>query len=534
MMTMDRRKLLATLGLYGLGAVAQRVFALPRPLPRNVWNKPSFESHPFTLGVAAGDPSMDGFALWTRLAPKPLERGGGMRMRPIAVTWEVATDEGFRDIAQSGTAVAHPELAHSVHVEVTGLQPARPYWYRFFAGSEASVVGRSATFPAANSRVDRVRFAVGGCQHYEGGWYTAWRRIAEASPDFVFHYGDYIYESDDKGPKPRPSNGAMYALPRRHLTDEVYSLDDYRLRYSLYKSDPDLQAAHAAAPWFVSSDDHEVDNDWAADQDQDGTPTEIFLLRRAVAMQAYYEHMPLRPRSFPAGGKMQIFRRAAFGDLLQLHVLDTRQYRDLKIMTGDMRDKRKRAAAPDRTLLGAEQEAWLFDGIASSQARWQLIAQQVMMMDLSRPASATSNEMVYSMDSWAGYQHSRRRLLEHIQRTNQRNVVVVGGDAHRHYAGDLVLDEKDGPAIASEFHATSITSGFDGIGEADEPTRLHRQYNPELKAMTDKRGYVFCEVDRNAWRGDLKVLDKVTERDGKLSTHASFIVEHGQPGLQRA
>src|SRR6185295_13602311 len=280
----SRRELMKIGWTLGAAAVAQPL------LGRRLFAKPIFESYPFSLGVASGDPLPDGIVLWTRLAPKPLE-GGGMPMNIVDVDWEIARDARFQNIVQRGTAPARPELGHSVHVEVSGLEPAREYWYRFRAGDEVSQAGRTRTAPPAGAPVDRLRFAVCGCQHYEDGYFTAFRRIAEEQFDFVFHTGDYIYEG-------RADGGRTDRRLRQHTGDELYTIVDYRNRYAQYKIDRDLMAAHASAPWVVSWDDHEVDNNYAGDVDQDNTPPEIFALRRAAAYQAYYEAMPLRASAF--------------------------------------------------------------------------------------------------------------------------------------------------------------------------------------------------------------------------------------------
>ncbi|MDF2640538.1 MAG: alkaline phosphatase [Novosphingobium lindaniclasticum] len=525
----DRRSVLAGLAFAGGSLAAGGARAA---MPRNLRENPAFLVPPFQLGVASGDPSPDGFVIWTRLAPEPLQPGGGMIMAPVPVAWEVAADEAFRAVVAKGEAIAHPELAHSVHVEVSGLQPDRPYWYRFRCGTERSLPGRGATLPLPGAPKDRVRFAVAGCQHYEEGHYTAWRRIAEEPVDFVFHYGDYIYEGRDTGAGSRLMNGRPFSPLRRHLGDEIYSLDDYRRRYALYKSDHDLQAAHAAAPWFVSFDDHEIDNNWANDRDQDGTAPEVFAFRRAAAMQAYYEHMPLRRSSMPQAGHMQMFRRARFGDLLDAHFLDTRQYRSPQARGGKDGPIDAEVRSAQRTMLGDRQEAWLFEGLARSDARWQMIAQQVMLMQLA-VTPAGGGAAGYSMDQWSGYLHSRERLLGHIADRRLTNVVTVSGDAHRHFAGDLLRDGGEGRPVAAEFLATSITSGSDGVGEGDV---YHRSVagNACLKAITDRRGYVLCDVTRDTWRGDLKVLDSVMRPDGRLSTFASFVAERGRPGLLRS
>ena len=535
MANFDRRALLTLLGSSGAALAAALPFkalAWDRPPPYNVEPNPKFSTTPFTLGVASGEPLPDGFVIWTRLAPEPLDPHGGMPRRQMLVDWEVAADDGFKTIVQSGQFMAMPELAHAVHVEVSGLAPNRPYWYRFMVGGERSPVGRSHTLPALGAPLDRVRFVAAGCQYYELGYFTAWRRIAEEPIDFVFHYGDYIYEGagakfatgDNFGKNPPPL--------RFHVGNELYSIDDYRVRYSQYKTDPDLQAAHAACPWFVSFDDHEIDNNWAADVDENETPQEIFATRKAMALQAYYENMPLRRSSMPVNGHIQMFRSAQYGDLLNAFFLDTRQYRSNQAYFDLASPQGPEVFAANRSMLGDRQEAWLFEGLAKSPSRWNLIAQQVLLMNLLR-TPPEGGERLSGMDTWSGYMHSRRRLLDHIDKHRPGNVVTVSGDAHLHFAGDLMQDNGDGRAISAEFSATSVTSGADGTGDENPRVRSAMVGNAELKAITDKRGYLLCDISRDVWRADLKILDKVTQADGKLSTYASFHVEHGSPGIKR-
>jgi alkaline phosphatase D len=511
------------------------------PWPRNIDPNPRFADYPFALGVASGDPAPDGFVIWTRLAPRPAEQHYGMPRQPMIVQWEVAAEDGFTTILAKGEALASPELGHSVHVEVAGLSPDRVWFYRFRIAGHVSTTGRSRTLPLPGARVDRLRFVVAGCQHYEHGYYTAWRHIAQEPVDFVFHYGDYIYETNEKGADQLSIQGHPYPRARRHNNDEPYSLDDYRQRYAQYKTDPDLQAAHAAAPWWVSLDDHEVDNDWADRWDQDGTPPEVFLYRRAAAFQAYYEHMPLRRSSMPVGPRMQMYRSARYGDLLGAFVLDTRQFRsdqigeEARIAGGEKLAAMTPAAYdPARTMMGAAQEQWLFDGLARSPTRWNLIAHQVMLMHLSMRGAGDARG--YNMDRWSGYMHSRRRLLSHIDRACPGNVVTISGDAHRHYAGDVMQDEHapggGKKIITTEFLGTSISSGADGMGDLNAAQQLAD--NPALKATIDRRGYVLCDVGRDVWHTQMKVLDRVTTQGGRLSTFASFAVERGHPGVKPA
>lgn len=527
----DRRALIRLLAASGATLAAsgflQPAFAWDSPPPYNIEENPKFAGSPFTLGVASGDPAADGFVIWTRLAPRPMEPHGGMILKQIPVQWEVAVDEGFRKVVQNGTAMAWPELGHAVHVEVEGLSPARPYWYRFRCGGEESPVGRSHTFPAAGSNVEQVRFVVAGCQCYHDGYFTAWRKIAEEPADFVFHYGDYIYEG--VGANVRLGGGEPTA---DQVIDEVYSLEDYRRRYALYKLDPDLQAAHAAHPFFVSFDDHEIDNNWAAGIDENEMPTDVFALRRAIGFQAYYEHMPLRRSSIPTDGHIQMFRGARFGNLLNAFILDTRQYRSNQAYFDLRSPQGPDVYATDRTMLGDRQEQWLFDGLSNSDARWNLIAQQVLLLNLVGKRQGDDQAMA-SMDQWSGYLHSRRRLLDHIDKNRPGNVVTVSGDAHLHFAGDLIQDQGDDKIIASEFSATSITSGRDGSPDEGYLAGAKAQ-NPQLKAIVNQRGYTLCDVTPDVWHADMKVLDKVSNRNGTLSTYAAFDIDHGKPGLQRA
>lgn len=529
MTQLDRRALIRLFGASGATLAASGLIhpalAWDSPPPYNIEENPKFAGSPYTLGVASGDPAADGFVIWTRLAPRPMEPHGGMILKQIPVQWEVAADEGFRQVVRKGKAMAWPELGHSVHVEVDGLEPSRPYWYRFICGGEESPVGRSHTFPAAGAQVERVRFAVAGCQCFHDGYFTAWRKIAEEPADFVFHYGDYIYEG--VGADVRLA-GAEPTIDQ--VIDEVYSLEDYRRRYALYKLDSDLQAAHAALPFFVSFDDHEIDNNWAGLTDENEMPVDVFALRRAIGFQAYYEHMPLRRSSMPSGGQIQMFRGARFGNLMNAFILDTRQYRSNQAYFDLRATQGPDVYATDRTMLGDRQEKWLFDGLSGSNTRWNLIAQQVLLLNLTvtRPGDS---ELMASMDQWSGYIHSRRRLLDHIDKHRPGNVVTVSGDAHLHFAGDLIQDEGDGKVIASEFSATSITSGRDGSPD-EGYLRGAKEQNPQLKAIVNQRGYTLCDVTRDNWHADMKVLDKVSTRDGKLSTFASFDIAHGKPGLQ--
>lgn len=516
---LSRRMLLTGLGA---GAAASS-------LPREGLAQAVFDEMPFQLGVAAGDPLPDGFVIWTRLAPRPMEPGYGMPRQAMAVQWEVAADAGFGTVVRSGEAIARPELGHAVHVEVEGLEPGRPYFYRFRVGSERSGVGRAKTAPVAGASLARVRFGVAGCQAIESGYYTAHRKLAGEDLDFVYFYGDYIYEG--RGNRIYGGTSTEQNL-RVHQGGEVYSVDDYRRRYAQYTMDPDLQSARQSAAWFVTWDDHEVDNNWVSDIDQEGTPSEIFLLRRAAAAQAFYEHMPLRRSSFPRGADIQLYRRASYGDLLDLHFLDTRQYRSNQPFGDPFNPPNPDINAREAEILGQAQETWLFDGMNRSKAKWQSLAQQTMVMDLDRNGGAHSG---VNPDSWAGYRVPRARVLNHIKQRRIDNVVVLTGDEHQNFAGELHIDGRnpEGRPIATEFVATSISSGGDGIDQRPDTIRV-AEMNPQLKFHNAQRGYVICDVTPERWQTEFKVLDQVQDRRGSLSTRMTLAVEAGDPRIVSA
>jgi alkaline phosphatase D len=485
--------------------------------PAIVRAQSKWRANPFSLGIASGDPSPDGFVIWTRLAPEPGEAHGGMAMESVPAAWEIAADEGFRTIVAHGTAVARPELAHSVHVEVTGLRPDRPYFYRFEAGGERSVAGRARTLPLAAASPGQLRFGVAGCQDYQAGYYTAYHHLADEELAFVFHYGDYIYEY---GPDGDPV--------RKHSSDLLMSLDDYRKRYAQYKSDADLQAAHAAHPFFITFDDHEVRNNWAGDfDDEDHAPPDVFRLRRQSAFQAWYEHMPVRRTQWPTGPAIQLYRTARYGNLARLDFLDTRQFRTnqpcgdgYKVACPEVRSARAH-------IMSAEEEAWLARNLKRQDARWNVIAQQVMMMSLDwREQSAGSQGKVLNLDSWAGYEVQRQRVLARMRGLS--NVVVLTGDEHRNYAG--LLHDRDRP-VAVEFVATSISSDGDGQDmPAGGDTVLAN--NPQLKFINNQRGYLTCDVTRDEWRSNFMVVDRVSTRGGRLSKRATWAVARGTPALR--
>jgi alkaline phosphatase D len=482
----------------------------------------AFRTYPFSLGVAAGDPSSDGFVIWTRLAPEPLAEHGGKVMAPMPVTWEVASDDRFAAIVAHGEEVARPELGHSVHVEVAGLQPDRPYWYRFRAGGDRSFNGHARTLPPAASSPQALRFGVCGCQAYDDGYYTAYGHLAREDLAFVYHYGDYIYQYRGAATR-RSREGELVVAVRQSVGQELYDVADYRRRYAQYKSDPDLQRAHAAHAFFHSFDDHEITDNWVGEAGDD-SPPESFRIRRAAAFQAWYEHMPVRRAQMPRFGEVAMHRGVRFGNLLEMDILDTRQFRSNQPCDDGFKPVCPEVEAPNAAVLGREQEAWLARNLARRDTRWNCLAQQIMMMSLDRRIHDEPARLV-NMDTWAAYDVPRRRLLARMRGLG--NMVVLTGDEHQNFAG--LLHDRDDP-VGVEFVATSISSGGDGSDQRPGSDRILAE-NPQLKFINDQRGYLTCDVTPDEWRTNYMVLDRVSTPGGALSKRATVSVARGTPAL---
>ena len=512
--SLTRRDLLRALAAMGLAGLSPRLRAEPR-----------FAEVPFTLGVASGYPRPDGMVLWTRLATQPLIPGGGMSPEVVAVGWEIALDPGFREISATGTAYATPEWAHSVHVEPRGLAPDREYWYRFHAGEASSPIGRTRTAPAKDAAPGHLRLGVGSCQHYEQGWFVAYRHVVADDLDLFLHVGDYIYEGS-----------AGRAGVRSHGAPEPHTLEDYRRHFALYKSDPDLQSAHASCPWLVVWDDHELENDYAGDRSENDDEPAWFLQRRAAAYKAYYEHMPLPRAMVPFGPHLRLHSRVGYGQLANIHMLDNRQYR-----TPQPCPRPGRAGSnfiedcPDRlnpqaSMLGARQEAWLKAGLDASKARWNLLGQQTLMAQAD--GRAGPGEVFFS-DGWDGYPAARRRLLEHLSERRPGNPVVLGGDLHSFWVSDLKPDFNDAesPVVASELVATSITSD----PPPEERIQTAVSEGPHIRFATGvRRGYLRLDLTPQRLTADLRGVASVLDPDSGCETLASFVVEDGRPGPQSA
>jgi alkaline phosphatase D len=483
---------------------------------------PRFAADPFTLGVASGYPTPDGIVLWTRLASDPLN-GGGMPDAVVDVDWEVADDPAFARVVARGTAAAVPELAHSVHVEVRGLWPAREYWYRFRAADAASTAGRTHTAPEPGTPVAAMRFAFGSCQQYEQGYFAAYRDMAGRDLDLMVHLGDYIYET---------SWGSR--LVRRHHGGIPIVLDEFRERYALYRTDRDLQAAHAAFPWLVTWDDHEVANDYTADRSPRTPDPRQFLKIRAAAYQAWYEHMPVPARMRPRGADAMIYGRHRFGDLVDIYLLDGRQYRSPHVClpgrdTAPLVDCAARHAE-ERTYFGQTQEAWLASELRSVRGGWTVLAQQTLMAEMDRGGD---DRHLFWMDGWDGYPAARRRLLDDLAARGGGDALVLSGDVHSFWAADLRRDfaTTRSPAVATEFAGGAITA--EGPSAKSVANALAR--NPHLKyGRADKRGYAIVALDKSRCEIEFRGVENEKDPQSAIGTLARFTVARGKPGVQKA
>ena len=515
-----RRRLLA-----GFSAVAGAAALAQLPVGRAAaTTRPAGGDYPFRLGVASGDPTATGVVLWTRLAPQPFVAGGGMAPQRVPVQWQVARDEAFRVVVMEGTAWALPELAHAVHVEVEGLAPGREWFYRFRYRQDVSPVGRTRTAPAPGTPTGSLAFAFASCQAWDAGYYPSYRHMAEEDLDLVLHLGDYVYEGGvpaDGGYRRTPTPDVLREPPR--------DLERWRMQYALYKSDPDLQRAHARFPWLVTWDDHEVQNDYANTESQyEGDITAL----RTAAYQAWYEHQPVRTPARPGAAGPRIYRRLHWGDLAQVDMLDGRQYRSIPPCGWGEADACAAAYDPSVTMLGPAQEAWLYDGLAASTARWNILGNNVMLARLDHDGD--KGDLLWH-DAWDGFPAARKRLTDVWAGAGVSNPVAVTGDWHSTFVNDIHadFDAPSSPVVGTELVGSSISSNGDGevYGPYYGPMI---GYNPHIKFFDgDRRGYMRCRVQPTSMRADFQTVSTVARPDAPESTYASFVIEDGRPGAQQ-
>lgn len=480
----------------------------PEPAPIDAPEAPELPGAPFTLGLCSGDPLPDAVVIWTRLAPEPLAADGLGGLDPllsVPVSWEVALEPELSTIVARGYVMADASAAFTAKIDVTGLRPNRPYWYRFRVGdAHVSPVARTRTAPTAGARAEGLRFGVATCQHYKAGYYAAHRHLAAAEPDLVFFVGDYIYE------------GGQGGGIRDHDGPTCRTLEAYRNRYALYRGDPDLQAAHAACPWVIIWDDHEVANDYAGA----AQTSEEALTRRAAAYRAWWEHMPTRLPS-PEGPSLQIHRSLAWGDLFDAFMLDTRQYRDLQPCGGEAGPLCPEVAGEDRTLLGADQRTWITGALAASTARWRVLAQQVLMVPF------TANGVFVNPDAWDGYPQDRQAIFDALVDQDAASLLVLTGDMHCAAFTDMhaTAEDTESRLLGHEIMTTSISSG--GVEVDNTLVALGRlaERQPAVHYFNAvERGFALVNLDREGYTVEYQVVDNVDDPTSALYRHRGFQV----------
>jgi alkaline phosphatase D len=481
-------------------------------------------SNLFRHGVASGDPLPDRVILWTRITPAI---GSS---QPIEVRWTVASDATLSRVVARGTARAIEERDFTVKVDAAGLMPGRPYYYAFEAAKERSAVGRTKTLP---DMADRLRFASVSCSNYPSGYFNVYRRVAERDDlDAVIHVGDYIYEFQN-GTYGDGSSLLRIPEPRK----EAVTLSDYRIRYATYRTDPDLQEAHRVHPFIAVWDDHEITNDaWAhgATNHNPELGEGDWETRQAAAYRAYLEWMPIRE---PLSPGIRLYRSFRFGTLADLVMLDTRGLRDKQAP----RENVAAIADPMRTMLGGEQEQWLFDQLRASQQAdvgWRIVGQQVLFARLAPPGRP-----VISPDLWDGYPAARDRIFDFLSAEKIRDVAVLSGDLHSSWALDLPRDPWNGyqratgeGSLGVELLTPAISSPplFETVGRRDESVLL-RAVMPHLKLLEgDSRGYVLLDITRKELRGDWYFVPTVLEHSSIETKAAAFVCEKGSAHLESA
>lgn len=487
----------------------------------------NWKTSPFQLGVASGTPRHDSVVIWTRLLVADEDRQAS-DADALAGRFEIYADEGLRRLVQRGEWRTDASRGHSVHIILQGLAPACSYWYRFICGDALSPVGRTQTAPAADAKPARLRLALASCQNYEHGLYVAHRDLASQDLDLVLFVGDYIYESS-----------ALRNRVRSHRGAEPTTLAGYRDHYVQYKSDPDLQACHAAHPWVLMWDDHEVVNDYANQTDPAHTDPAVFMARRAAAYRAYFEHLPLRlgpdPDS-PYAASMRLHDRLSWGQLADLWTLDCRQFRDPQACPDPVKGGGRvvlqcaELAQPRRSMLGAEQEQWLAQGLRRSQRQWKLLAQNSIMA--STRVDTPLGKATYT-DGWDGYPMARRRLLDAIAEARLSDVVTLGGDVHMNVASVLRPEPNDPQSkpVASELVTTSISTR----GLSDNLLSSIRSSNPDLLyARADERGYTLLEFNAKQSNIEFRTTPTPAGTSNTLKVQARFTVESGRVGPQAA
>lgn len=500
----------------------------------------------FRHGVASGDPLPDGVLLWTRVTPVPEALPGSGIGPDTEVGWTVARDKAFTDVVATGSTTATAATDHTVKADIRGLRPGTDYWFRFSSDGAESPVARTRTAPAADAAVPGLRFGVVSCANWEAGYFSPYRHLAARGDlDAWLHLGDYIYEYGTG------EYGTRGTVVRPHSpTHEILTLADYRMRHATYKTDPDLQALHLAAPVVAIWDDHEfADNAWSGGAANHTEGAEgAWTARQAAAKQAYFEWMPVRPAV--AG---TTYRRLRFGKLADLSLLDLRSFRSQQASTasGSVDD-------PDRTLTGRAQLDWLKAGLKASDTKWRLVGNSVMISpfavgalsaDLLRPLAKLlglpREGIAVNTDQWDGYTDDRRELLAHLKANAIGNTVFLTGDIHMAWANDVPYDAGTYPLSASaatEFVVTSLTSdNLDDIVKVPEGT-VSAVAAPVIQAAnrhvhwvdTDRHGYGVLDITAERAQMDYYVISDRTSPNATSAWARSYRTRSGTQKVERS
>ena len=479
---------------------------------------PKFKRSPFSLGVASGDCTPDGFVLWTRVAPNPMENGGGAGFADLPVFWELSLDPQMKKIIRSGWVSASPKLAHSVHVDLSGLESNHVYWYRFQCGGHFSRIGKTKTLPLEINDSSKIKFVTTSCQNYTHGYFVAYEYMLEDEPDFILHLGDYIYDT---------SFGETF---RTHETESPpQSLAEFRLRHALYKTDEHLQNAHAKVPFFAMIDNHD------AVEDNSTETTE----KRAAAYQAWYEHMPIRGYPFLGANEFSLHRNIKIGRLAEIKLLDSRQFRSIREICdqnpqsslgfGNFRHKCDDIFEKNRTMLGRAQTDWLVDNLESNLASWNVIASPGPFLPFR--LENEKKELRY-IGAWDAYPENRQEILNAIERS-PGHPLVLSGDMHSFWAIDASEDTfLNRKTELIEFVSSSVSANWPE--PLSNPVQVNLKNNKQIKFYNgEKRGYFLHELNTDTWIATAKGVLNAKDRKSKIVQLAKFQVNKEKPGFKK-
>lgn len=545
-----RREILKTAGVVALGGAAVSL-ASPQPALADPEQSDSQQSdserrsqpEQFQHGVASGDPLPNSVLLWTRVTPSAVSTPGSGVGPATRVRWELAKDRQFQEVVANGTVSTGPQRDHTVKVIVNRLAPGTDYWYRFRVGSSQSPVGKTHTAPPVGARVDRLRMGVVSCANWQAGYFAGYRHLAERGDlDLVLHLGDYIYEY-----APGEYQARDVVVRPHDPPAETTRLEQYRRRLAQYKTDPDLQALHAAVPFIITWDDHEFANDaWSGGAENHTEGAEgVWAQRRAQAQQAYAEWMPVR---YEPGGK--IYRRFSYGQLASISMLDLRSYRSKQAAS----PLDPAISSPSRTITGEAQMTWLLDGLSADRTQWKLIGNPVMITPVRFPSTLNTSEVgavqqllgattldgvPYNVDQWDGYTADRNRVVRHLRDNSISDAVFLTGDIHSGWATDIPANPltypANGESVAVELVCTSITSdNLDDILRVPPRTAslaveaAFKAANPHVKYLDfDSHGFSVLEVTPAAARMDWYVLAERMSAQSPATRSTSWQVAAG-------